>query len=329
MNIKSNISELVGNTPMVYLGKMNTTGARIALKMESMEPTSSVKDRIALSMIRNAEARGTITPGKTVLVEPTSGNTGVGLACVAAARGYRLILTMPETMSLERRMVLLAFGAEIILTPGPLGMKGAIAKADEILADLKASGQEAVMLQQFDNSDNPLIHYQTTGPEIWADTDGTVDIFVAGVGTGGTITGVGTYLKEQKPSVRLVAVEPAESPVLTGGQAGPHKIQGIGAGFVPQVLNLALLDETMTVTSEDAMAMTRRLAKEEGLFVGISSGATVHAALKLAQRPGYEGKLIVVIIASFGERYLSAPVFEEYRDAALALVPQAPKVLAV
>ncbi|MFN8615402.1 MAG: cysteine synthase A [Vampirovibrionales bacterium] len=324
MPIAASIHHVVGQTPMVFLGPMNTTRARIALKLESLEPCSSVKDRIAKSMIEGAEARGQITAGKTTLVEPTSGNTGVGLAFMAAAKGYSLILTMPETMSLERRMVLLALGARIVLTPGPLGMKGAVAKANEITAQLNEEGQSAVMLQQFENPDNPRTHYHTTGPEIWADTDGAIEVLVAGVGTGGTITGAGQFLKEQNPAIRLVAVEPKESPVLSGGQAGPHKIQGIGAGFVPQVLNLALLDEIAPVSSEEAMATTRRLALEEGLLGGISSGAAVHAALKIAQRPGYEDKLIVVIIPSFGERYLSAPVFEEYRQAALALQPQAP-----
>jgi cysteine synthase A len=305
MRIANDVTELIGNTPLVRIRKVTDgAGAEVAAKLEFFNPANSVKDRIGVAMIDAAQEAGLIGPD-TVVVEPTSGNTGIALAMVCAARGIKIVLTMPETMSLERRALLRGYGAELILTPGPEGMGGAIARATE----LAASDPKYFMPQQFMNPANPAIHRVTTAEEIWADTDGQVDIFIAGVGTGGTITGVGQVLKERKPGVQVIAVEPAASPVLSGGQKGPHPIQGIGAGFVPAVLDTDVYDEVVGVQAEDALAMARRAAVEEGLLVGISSGAALWAAREVAQRPENAGKLIVVIIPSFGERYLSTPLF--------------------
>ena len=309
MKIYKKATELIGNTPLLELGnyeKAHGLEATILAKLEYLNPAGSVKDRIARAMLDDAESRGLLKPG-SVIIEPTSGNTGIGLAAVAAACGYRIILTMPETMSVERRSLLRAYGAELVLTEGAKGMKGVIAKAQE----LAAQTENSFIPGQFTNPANPRAHRETTGPEIWRDTDGKVDIFVAGVGTGGTVTGVGEYLKEQNPAVRIVAVEPAGSPVLSGGASGPHKIQGIGAGFVPDTLNRAVLDEILPVENEDAFAAGRELARREGVLAGISSGAALHAATVLAKRPENRGKMIVVLLPDTGDRYLSTPLFSD------------------
>jgi cysteine synthase len=305
--IAESITDLVGRTPLLRLRVGEGTGATILGKLESLNPAGSVKDRIGLSMIEAAEAGGLIQPGSSVIVEPTSGNTGIALAFVCAARGYRCILTMPETMSMERRTLLKAYGAELVLTPGAEGMRGAILRAQDIAGQTPG----AFIPQQFQNPANPEIHRQTTAEEIWDDTAGEVDLLVAGVGTGGSITGVAEVLRERRPGFRAVAVEPADSPILSGGAPGPHKIQGIGAGFIPDVLNVDAYDEVMTVPSDDAFAMARRLAREEGVLVGISSGANVWAALQLARRAESAGKTIVTFLCDTGERYLTTPLFAD------------------
>ncbi|RLF40461.1 MAG: cysteine synthase A, partial [Thermoplasmata archaeon] len=311
MRIAKDMTYLVGDTPLVWINRISSAlPGKIAAKLESFNPCGSVKDRIGLAMINAAEEKGVLKKGMTI-IEPTSGNTGIALAWVAAVKGYRCILTMPDTMSIERRKLLKIFGAEIIFTPGEKGMKGAIEKADEILSE---NPEGYFMPQQFKNLANPDIHRRTTGQEIWRDTDGKIDIFIAGVGTGGTLTGVGETIKKLKPEVKIIAVEPSESPVLSGGEPGLHSIQGIGAGFIPEVLNIEIIDEVITVSSRDAGIMSKRLAREEGILAGISSGAAMHAAVKVASRSENEGKLVVVVLPDTGERYLTTWLFEETED---------------
>jgi len=308
MKRAGSITELIGRTPLLRLNRISDeSGAEVLGKLESFNPGGSVKDRIGLAMIEAAERDGRIAPGRTTIIEPTSGNTGIALAMVAAARGYAIVLTMPDTMSLERRTILKAFGARLVLTPGADGMRGAVARALELAAE----GDDAYVPQQFENSANPEVHRLTTAAEIWADTDGEVDAFVAGVGTGGTLTGVGEVLKERRPGVLVVAVEPADSPVLSGGAPGPHKIQGIGAGFVPKVLDVTVYDEIIKVSADDAFAAARDLARQEGVLVGISAGANVWAAGQVARRPEFQGKVVVTVLCDTGERYLSTPLFAD------------------
>jgi cysteine synthase A len=305
--VYNDITKIFGDTPLVRLNSVTEgLGATVLAKLEFFNPSSSVKDRLGIAIVDAAEKSGELKPGGTI-VEATSGNTGIALAMVGAARGYKVVLTMPETMSMERRQLLRAYGAELVLTPGSAGIRGAVEKSEELAASIPG----AVLAKQFENAANPAIHYATTGPEIWADTDGEVDIFVAGVGTGGTLTGTGRYLKEQKPGLQVVAVEPLESPLLNGGVAGPHKIQGIGANFIPEILDREVYDEVIDVNIDQSVAMARRLGVEEGILGGISSGATVFAAVELAKRPENAGKTIVVIVASFGERYLSTVLYED------------------